>query len=150
MKADSIAYEEWSKYHMNPNNYTLEQVIAYVFVVDAMNFCFWPNNPSGNFEYEHMTKNLAKILDEQPEFFTSKYLCTIQSKELKQRVFNDMDFALLDERARILREMGYVIEKEYGGSFTKFVKSSHDVPSLVLSIVRTFSGFRDEAIYQGE
>ena len=71
MQQDKIAYEKWAKYHLDPNNYTLEQVITYVFVVDAMNFCFWPNNPSGVFEYEHMTKNLAKILEAQPEFFTA-------------------------------------------------------------------------------
>ena len=47
---------------MDPNSYSTEQVIAYVFVVDAMNFCFWPDNPAGQFEYENMTQNLAKIL----------------------------------------------------------------------------------------
>ena len=62
VSTDGIAYEKWAKYHLDPNSFTLEQVITYVLVVDAMNFCFWPGNPSGNFEYEHMTKNLASIL----------------------------------------------------------------------------------------
>ena len=62
-----MAYELWAKYHIDPNVYPIEQVLGYTFVVDAINFCFWPNNPAGNFEYEHMTKNLAKVLIDTPE-----------------------------------------------------------------------------------
>mmetsp|Transcript_5951 Transcript_5951/g.4489 ORF Transcript_5951/g.4489 Transcript_5951/m.4489 type:complete len:101 (+) Transcript_5951:1-303(+) len=50
-----FVYEKWSKYHINPNDFPLEQVLSYVFVVDAMNFCFWPNHTPGEFEYENMT-----------------------------------------------------------------------------------------------
>ena len=67
---------------MNPNDFTLEQVLSYVFIVDAMNFCFWPNNVAGEFEYEHMTKNLAKILSETPEYFTPEQLAKVEAKEL--------------------------------------------------------------------
>ena len=43
-----------------------------------------------------------------------------------------MDFALLDERARILREIGCIIDSEYQGSFYHFLeKSRFDVPTLV-------------------
>jgi len=42
-----IAFEPWAKYHIDPNTYNIEQVLAYTFVVDAMNFCFWPRNPPG-------------------------------------------------------------------------------------------------------
>ncbi|CDW83988.1 UNKNOWN [Stylonychia lemnae] len=151
VKQDNIAYEQWAKYHMDPNNYSIEQVLAYIFVVDGMNFCFWPNNPSGNFEYEHMTKNLAKILDEQPDFFIPKQLTLVQADELKSRVFNNMEFALLEERARIVREIGYIVETSFDGSFVKFLeRSDFDVPTLIKDIVQNFSGFRDEAIYQGE
>ncbi len=116
-----------------------------------MNFCFWPNNPSGNFEYEHMTKNLANILATQPEFFTPAYLSAVTASELKTKVFNSMDFALLQERARIVNELGVILAADYEGSFCKFVEESgFDVPRLVRNIAREFSGFRDEAIYNGE
>jgi hypothetical protein len=48
-----------------------------------MNFCFWPNNPSGNFEYENMSKNLAKILVDNPEFFLPENLSKVKLEYLK-------------------------------------------------------------------
>jgi hypothetical protein len=58
---------------------------------------------------------------------------------------------LVGERARIVREIGWVIGNKFEGSFTKFVDASgYDVPTLILQIVQYFSGFRDEAIYDGE
>ena len=62
-----------------------------------------------------------------------------------------MDFSLLEERARIVREIGYIIMTEFDSSFIKFLeKSNLDVPTLVRDIVQHFTGFRDEAIYEGE
>jgi hypothetical protein len=62
--------------------YSLEQIAAYCFVVDAMNFCFWPDNPSGEFEYENMTRNLEKILDADPLFFTPSRMAVVTPEEL--------------------------------------------------------------------
>ncbi len=74
-----------------------------------MNFCFWPGNPAGNFEYEHMTKNLEKILQQTPDVFKPENLSKVTADYLKASVFNNMEFALLEERARIVREVGIVI-----------------------------------------
>jgi hypothetical protein len=146
-----IAFEPWAKYHIDPNAYNIEQVLAYTFVVDAMNFCFWPRNPPGQFEYEHMTKNLAKILDSDPSYFLSENLAKTTSEWLKKEIFNSLDFALLEERARIVREVGLVISTEYSGSFVEYLKRAHfDAVFLVRQIAKDFTGFRDEAIYDCE
>ena len=48
VKKYGISYDKWSDWHLDdPKQYNIEQITAYCFVVDAMNFCFWPNNPSG-------------------------------------------------------------------------------------------------------
>ena len=66
-----MIYDKWSDWHLDdPAQYSVEQITTYVFVVDAMNFCFWPNNESGKFEYDSMTRNLEKVLKTDPEFFT--------------------------------------------------------------------------------
>jgi hypothetical protein len=120
-------------------------------VVDAMNFCFWPNNPAGNFEYEHMTKNLAKVLDSNPEYFSPDNLAKTTSAFLKSTIFNDMEFALLEERARIVSELGVVVSTYYHGSFIEYLeKADWDAVKLVRQIAMDFTGFRDEAIYNGE
>ena len=68
-------FDKWSDFHLSDiSKYTLEQITAYVYVIDAINFCLWPDNPSGEFEYEHKARNLEKLLDEDPEFFTPKRL----------------------------------------------------------------------------
>jgi hypothetical protein len=116
-----------------------------------MNFCFWPNNLAGEYEYEHMTKNLARILTENSHFFTPSYLKNINENDLKTMVFNDKDFSLLSERARILREIGLVMELYYDSKFEEFlIKNQYDAVKIVNSIIQKISGFRDEAIFNGE
>jgi hypothetical protein len=114
-----------------------------------MNFCFWPENPSGVFEYDNMTRNLEKILISDPQFFTVDRLLEVTEPFLREKVFNTVNpFCLVSERARIIREIAFVIKSRYDSSFENFIsKSDFDCPTLVSMIVREFSGFRDEAIY---
>ena len=116
-----------------------------------MNFCFWPNNPSGKFEYENMSRNLAKILDTTPEFFEPTQLAKVTADFLHKNVFDSLDFCLLEERARIIREIGFVIQADYNSSFLTFMeKCDFEATRLVRKIAQEFTGFRDEAIYNGE
>ena len=73
-----------------------------------MNFCFWPNNPSGVFEYEHITRNLEKLLINDPKFFTCPRLSVVTEEFLRKHIF-PKSFCLINERARIVREMAKVI-----------------------------------------
>ena len=116
-----------------------------------MNFCFWPNNPSGNFEYDSMTRNLEKILISDPEFFSASRLQHVTEDYLRKHVFNDMqEFCLVDERARILNDIGRVIEQRFNSSFYYFVKASEfNVEKFVDMITMHLTGFRDEAIFKG-
>ena len=44
----SFVFDKWQDFHLSDiSKYSVEQLTAYVFVTDAMNFCFWPDNPSG-------------------------------------------------------------------------------------------------------
>lgn len=44
----AFVFDKWSDFHLSEiGTHSLEQLTAYVFVTDAMNFCFWPDNPSG-------------------------------------------------------------------------------------------------------
>ena len=56
-----------------------------------------------------MTKNLAKLLQSTPELYLPENLGKVTGEFLKTNVFNNMEFALLEERARIVREVGTVI-----------------------------------------
>ena len=106
-----LAYDKWSDWHIKePKTFSVEQVTAFCFVVDAMNFCFWPDNPAGVFEYEHITKNLETLLKNDPDFFTCERLIKVDEEFLRNNVFiTEKPFCLVNERARIVNEVASII-----------------------------------------
>lgn len=137
MISSGITYDKWCEWHLvQPEQYSLEQLTAYCFVVDAMNFCFWPENYSGVFEYENMTRNLEKILKTSPDFFTCDELAKVTSTFLKEHVFTtEKEFCLLESRARIVNEVGIQIKQHFKGSFMEFVeRTNYDAPTFVSQI----------------
>lgn len=155
LKDGKFVWDKWQDFHLsNIGKYSLEQLTAYCFVVDAINFCFWPSSPNGEFEYEHMTRNLEKILDEDPLFFTAQRLATVTEEAVRDTIFGGIaDFSLLDERARLLRQLGQRLLTTYPEepTFTNLVikQGPLSAPMLVKRIIDTFEGFRDQAVFEG-
>jgi len=57
----------------------------------------------------------------------------------------------MSERARIVREMAYVIKKDFNSNSQQFVfESGYDCTKFVQMVVEKISGFRDEAIFKGQ
>jgi hypothetical protein len=114
----------------NHNSITNEELIAYVCVVDSLNFCFWPlekeynqeKNNKINFEYDDYVSNLNQIYLNDKSFFTAERLKNLQLSELKEKVFSNLNFPLLEERIRSLNELGSFILSKYKGKFFEFVK----------------------------
>ena len=84
-----------------------------------------------------MTRNLEKVLISDPEFFTCSRLVDLSEQELRARVFNDNEkFCLMGERARIIREMAWIVREEFEASFLKFTEASgYDCSKLVDLVV---------------
>jgi len=104
-----------------------EDLIAYVCVVDSLNFCFWPleneyKNQKIDFEYDDYVGNLNKIFEENINFFTADYLINLKIEELKEKVFSNLNFPLIEERLRSLHELGYFIKFSHNGKFEKFLE----------------------------
>lgn len=112
------------------NNITYEQLISFVCVVDSLNFCFWPlekeyNKQNDNqvfFEYDDYVRNLNNIFIENREFFTAESLSIINIETVKEKIFSNLNFPLLDERTRSLNELGNFIIEKFGGKFQKFLE----------------------------
>ena len=91
-----------------------------------------------------MTRNLEKVLDADPEFFTPARLATVTEQEIREKVFdNNSQFCLVDERARLVRQLGLRIQESATQTFLSFVEANTSCPRLVKAIVDTFEGFRD-------
>ena len=90
-----------------------------------------------------MTRNLEKVLDTDPDFFTAERLAEVTESEIREKVFDGNEkFALVDERARLVRQLGQRV-KETGMSLLALVRANSSCPKLAKAIVDTFEGFRD-------
>lgn len=77
-------------------------------------------------------------------------LITMTSKELAEHVFEREDIPLIEERARILREVGVIVQSKFDSSFSNIVKSANKSAACLLSILtNNFPNFQDHAIYKG-
>jgi hypothetical protein len=56
-----------------------------------------------------MAKNLAKLFDSDPDFFLAERLANVNSDYVRSKVFENLEFSLIDERTRIVNEVGTVI-----------------------------------------
>jgi hypothetical protein len=147
----------WASCHFNPNDFDFESTLGFVFVVDALNFCFWPyerilNKSKEDFEYGDLVNNTLHTLKTDPNFFTAERLINLTQEELCKNIFsNEKEFPLLDERTRSLRELGTFIKNKHESKFANFLKScGNDCVKIVEGIVAGVSTFRDETIYKGK
>jgi len=144
---NALKYPKWSESHFDSSSVPLETLLRYIFTIDTLNYCFWPNE---GFEYYSLAKNLYETLKNKTNFFDIEYLVNIEPKQLKENVFK-CDFNLINERARMIREVFSIIKYSYQGSCINFVKECNkDATKLVKKIVDEFCCFRDHAIYNGE
>ncbi|KAG6617087.1 UPF0553 family protein [Phytophthora cinnamomi] len=119
----------------------------YVFVLDALNFCFWPTE---NMEYEHLARGLKMALLRDPRALDAANLAKV-TNEIVASWFHPFTPPQLDERRRKVREVGEVLERFFDGLAINLIKqadfSAVDAIRLVLAY---FPGFRDHAVYKGE
>ena len=143
----------WSSGHFNSNEFNIEMGLSYVFVIDSLNFCFWPCellSDKYDFEYENLVNNLYSLMKSDSSFFNAKSLSEITVEDLKIKVFLNNEFPLLEERTRSLNELGQYIMLYYDGKFYNFVKNNCDCIKIALKISEGVTTFRDETIFEGK
>jgi len=124
-----------------------ESVIDYIFVLDALNFCFWQSD----WEYDTLATSLKNILINDPNAFKPENLLKLDFATFKATVFLGVEFPLIKERLRLIHELANSCIKYHKGEFSNIVKSANNsTEELVETIARTFLGFQDHAIYEGE
>ena len=144
---NALKFPKWSESHFDATSVPFETLLKYLFVIDTLNYCFWPNK---GFEYYGLAKNLYNTLKENKDFFKIDNLVKMTPEQLKENIFK-CDFCLLNERARMIREVFYIIKNEYHGLCSNFVKECNkDAVKLTKKIIDSFWCFRDQAIYNGE
>eukprot|EP01016_Furgasonia_blochmanni_P025180 TRINITY_DN2711_c0_g1_i5.p1 TRINITY_DN2711_c0_g1~~TRINITY_DN2711_c0_g1_i5.p1 ORF type:complete len:322 (+),score=59.18 TRINITY_DN2711_c0_g1_i5:69-1034(+) len=147
-KPDSLKYVGWGEnpFHKFADKKE-EMLVDYVFVLDTLNFCFWPHW----WEYEQLANSLKELIEKDNECFQPKNLLKLTRQTLRETIFKNEDFPLLDERLRLLHEVATQTIRLYDGKFINVIKGANQSATKLVEILTSnFRNFQDNAIYDGE
>jgi hypothetical protein len=138
---------DWAQhYHFRGSD---EATAQYVFVLDALNFCFWPLE---GYEYEHLASTLKRALEADPDAFAAARLAALSEEQLCAwlRAAPGQRIPLAAERARLVREVGRELARSFGGSAATMIRSAgRSAVRLVQLVTAHFPGFRDGCALDG-
>ena len=118
----------------------------YIFVLDCLNFCFWPVE---GLEYDYLARSLKEVLIRDLKSFDADVLANMTEKRL-QHWFSKYQLPMLSERVMRLRELGAVLKDRYDGLACNVVfASGNSAVQLVRILIENIPGFRDTAMYDG-
>ena len=159
LSAEKIAAPSWNTfYHFYGKK---EETIAYLLVLDSINFCFWPaiGNPKWEVEYQSekfsgyfaLAASLKKALESGVPLTNAQYLAKLSLKEFKKFLGGTGDLQLLEFRVRSLNELGQMLMREYQGKAYALVEAAaQSALQLVRLVADKLPSFRDSAEYQGK
>lgn len=121
--------------------------VQYLFVLDALNFCFWPDK---DLSYDHLASGLKLALEKDKNALDSDRLQNYTGSQLRQLLNWPRPLPIEEERVRLLHEVGLELERSFGGQAANLVKSAgNSAATLIELITRHFPGFRDHSLYKG-
>ena len=159
LQAEKIVVPSWNTfYHFYGKK---EETIAYLLVLDSINFCFWPapGNPKWEVEYQSeklsgyfaLAASLKKALESGAPLIHAPYLAELSLSELKKILGGTGDLQLLEARVQSLNELGQMLMLEYKGKVPNLVEAAaQSALQLVRLVADTLPSFRDSATYDGE
>jgi Potential Queuosine, Q, salvage protein family len=119
----------------------------YVFVLDALNFCFWPSTQG--LEYDIVAVALKKALEKDVEAFSAPRLAAMTAQQLASW-FPEHTLPEVEERALRINELGEVLQERFQGLAANLVAEARgSAVTLVDLVLQHLPGFRDTSIYRG-
>jgi hypothetical protein len=133
----------------------------WLFVVDTINHCFWPDIGAPRWEvsyreevlsgYWALAASLKRAMEEGVAVHRAETLAALDEETLASILRGGGTIPLFRERLENLREAGRILLERFQGSFLHLLEESgYSAVELVLLLARTFPSFRDIALYQGE
>ncbi|KAF4375123.1 uncharacterized protein LOC115713065 [Cannabis sativa] len=121
--------------------------VQYLLVLDALNFCFWPD---ADLNYDNLASGLKEALLNDKSAFDADRLQSYTGPQLRALLKWPRPLPLEDERIRLLHEVGFELERSFGGKASNLVESSEkSAVKLVTLVASHFPGFRDHSLYKG-
>jgi hypothetical protein len=133
-----------------------ERTVNYLFLLDALNFCFW-GKPKWGIAYRGnkldgywaLAASLKRALENAPHFADADSLARLAPRDLARVLRGNTTIPLFAERWRSARELGTVLREHWGGSAAAFIADAQrDAPRLAQMIADNFASFNDIAVYE--
>ena len=122
-------------------------MVQYLFVVDALNFCFWPSR--GEWEYEDLSTAIKRALEADAAALSADRLAAMDEQSLTS-LLGGKKLPNMAARVEHLREIGRELTVRWEGSAAELVRSCNgSARRFVDVIVATFPGFQDHIMYKG-
>jgi len=156
---DGIEIPPWNyDYHFFDGGH---KTVAYLLVLDSINFCFWPNPGADKWEVQYKSETLSgyyalaaslkKAIESGIPITEAHYLAEITLGKFKQILGGNGELQLMEARAHILNELGAFLITKYNGEATKLLKAAENSAlNLVRLLVKNLPSFRDDAEYYGK
>ena len=140
-----------------------ERTVNWIFLLDALNFCFWAEHgqPRWRVEwrgsvldgYAALAAALTRAVEEELPLWDARFLAEMTPESLA-RILRPISGAppipLFDARLANAREVGTVLLEKYDGQFSRTCeRASGSAVSLALTLAREFSSFADVAEWEG-
>lgn len=138
----------------------LSDDIQLVFIEDAVNFCFWPDEGESKWRMEFPAGNIVdggwyglktcfeRALFERVPILDASFLETISMNDVNNifRGVDGIEIPLLSGRQKNLQEAGNVLREQFNGKFVNALAvAENDAIKLVELIIENFSSFNDIA-----
>jgi len=155
---DGIVIPPWNyDYHFFDGGH---KTVAYLLVLDSINFCFWPKPGTEKWEVQYKSETLSgyyalaaslkKAIEAGIPIADAHYLTELTLDTLRQTLGGNGELQLIEERVRILNELGDFLMKEFNGAAHRLVEAAENSAlKLVELLVQSLPSFRDVAEYYG-
>jgi hypothetical protein len=137
-----------------------EKTVAYLLVLDTINFCFWPPQGKAAWEIDYKSKSLSgyyalaaslkRAVESGIPILEAEYLVDLSPDQLKQLFQGRGEIQLLENRLAALNELGHILIKEYDGHAHRLIESAgYSALNLARLLAVNLRSFNDMAEYQG-
>jgi hypothetical protein len=159
MLSKGLEVPPWEdRYHFRGGD---EETIAYLLVLDSLNFCFWPAPQKQKWAiasesgwvsgYYALALSLKRAFQSGSPLADPNYLVCLSVAGLKAVLGGRGELQLLKPRLEIFHELGRVLLEKFDGKAFNIVRSAHgSAVALMRLLAESLCSFRDVAEYRGE
>lgn len=130
-RLDSVAWDSSGWHYCADASLLGPLTCQYVFVLDSLNFCFWPQD---GLEYEHLAVFLKNALDKDPTAFDASKMAHITEAEMLEW-FQGKSFPNMIERVRVIRELGQVLVADFEGLAANMVRLAAGSAAKLINLI---------------